>query len=131
MAPKIVPSQFCAGHGFPKMGTFSLHWGDFPAKVYMRVISRRPLNELAKRYPEAKVELDAWFHEAEATRWANPAQIKEKYGSASILKGSRVVFNICGNKYRLVVKINYSYAVVYVRFAGTHGEYDRVNAEEI
>ena len=97
----------------------------------MRVISRRPLNDLAKRYPEAKVERDAWFHEAEAARWANPAQIKEKYGSASILKGSRAVFNICGNKYRLVVKINYSYAVVYVRFAGTHREYDRVNADEI
>ena len=97
----------------------------------MRVISRRPLNELAKRYPEAKVELDAWFHEAEAACWANPAQVKEKYGSASILKGSRVVFNICGNKYRLVVKINYSYAVVYVRFAGTHGGYDRVNVEKI
>jgi len=61
--------------------------------MYMRVISRRPLNELAKRYPEAKVELDAWFHEAEAARWGNPAQIKEQYGSASILKGSRVVFN--------------------------------------
>ena len=102
-----------------------------PMPMYMRVISRRPLNELAKRHPEAKVELDAWFHEAEAAHWANPAQVKEKYGSASILKGSRVVFNICGNKYRLVVKINYAYAVVYVRFAGTHREYDRVNAEEI
>jgi mRNA interferase HigB len=97
----------------------------------MRVISRRPLNELAKRYPEAKDELDAWFHEAEAARWANPAQIKGKYGSASILKGSRGVFNICGNKYRLVVKINHPCAVVYVRFAGTHGEYDRVDANEI
>ena len=97
----------------------------------MRVISRRPLNDLASRFPEAKVELDAWFHEAEGASWANPAQIKAKYGSASILKGSRVVFNICGNKYRLVVKINYAYAVVYVRFAGTHREYDRVNVEEI
>jgi mRNA interferase HigB len=97
----------------------------------MRVISRRPLNDLANRYPEAKAELDAWFHEAEGARWANPAQVKEKYGNASILKGSRVVFNICGNKYRLVVKINYSYAVVYVRFAGTHREYDQVNAETI
>jgi mRNA interferase HigB len=97
----------------------------------MRVISRRPLNELAKRHLEAKLELDAWFHEAEAARWVNPAKVKEKYGSASILKGSRVVFNICGNKYRLVVKINYAYGVVYVRFAGTHREYDQVNAEEI
>jgi mRNA interferase HigB len=97
----------------------------------MRVISRKPLRELAKRHPESRTELEAWFHEAESAEWANPAQIKAKHGNASILKGSRVVFNICGNKYRLVVKINYSYAVVYVRFAGTHKEYDRVNVEEI
>ena len=97
----------------------------------MRVISRKPLNQLAKRFPEAKAELDAWFHEVEAARWATPAQIKQQYGSASILKGSRVVFNICGNKYRLVVRINYPFSVVFVRFAGTHQEYDRVDAEEI
>ena len=97
----------------------------------MRVISRRPLINLAKRHPEAKAELDAWFHEAEAAEWANPAEIKSEYGNASILKGSRVVFNICGNKYRLVVKINYAYSVVYVRFAGTHREYDQINAEGI
>lgn len=97
----------------------------------MRVISRRPLNELARRCPEAKAELDAWFHEAEAAHWANPARVKEKYGNASILKGSRVVFNICGNKCRLVAKINYSFAVVYIRFAGTHAEYDRVDVEKI
>ena len=97
----------------------------------MRVISRRPLNALAKRFPDAKAELDAWFHEAEAAVWTNPAEVKEQYGNASILKGSRVVFNICGNKYRLIVQINYAYSVVYIRFAGTHREYDRINAEEI
>jgi len=97
----------------------------------MRVISRRLLNELARRYPEAKAELDAWFHEAEMVVWNNPAEVKKQYGNASILKGSRVVFNICGNKYRLVVKINYPYSVVYVRFAGTHREYDGINADEI
>ncbi len=87
--------------------------------------------ELAQRHPEAQEELDAWFHEAMMVRWSNPAEVKLKYGSASILKGSRVVFNICGNKYRLVVKINYPYGVVYVRFAGTHQEYDRIDANEI
>jgi mRNA interferase HigB len=97
----------------------------------MRVISRRPLHALAKRFPDAKAELDAWFHEAEAAMWANPAEVKEQYGNASILKGSRVVFNICGNKYRLIVKMNYAYSVVYIRFAGTHREYDQINAEEI
>src|SRR5580692_10396043 len=97
----------------------------------MRVISRKRLNELAKRYPETKVEMDAWFHEAKTADWSTPMQIKMKYGNASILKGCRVVFNICGNKYRLIVKINYHYSIVYVRFAGTHREYDAVNADEI
>jgi mRNA interferase HigB len=97
----------------------------------MRVISRKHLNDLAKRHPDAKASLDAWFHEAEAAEWANPAQIKAEYGNASILKGSRVVFNLCGNKYRLVVSINYPYSIVYVRFAGTHAEYDQINAERI
>jgi len=97
----------------------------------MRVISRKHLNDLAKRFPDSKAELDAWFHEAEAAAWANPAQVKLQYGNASILKESRVVFNICGNRFRLVVKINYPHSVVYVRFAGTHREYDAINAEEI
>ena len=97
----------------------------------MRVISRKRLNDLAKRHPDAKAELGAWFHEVESAVWNTPAQVKEQYGNASILKGSRAVFNICGNKYRLVAKINYFYSVVYIRFAGTHQEYDRINAEEI
>jgi len=97
----------------------------------MRVISRKHLNDLAKRYPDSKAELGAWFHEVEAAVWRNPPQIKQQYGNASILKGSRVVFNLCGNKFRLVVKINYLYSVVYVRFAGTHREYDAIDAHEI
>jgi len=97
----------------------------------MRIISRRPLKELAERFPDAKGELDAWFHEVAEVNWKHPADLKRMYGNASILKGSRAVFNICGNNYRLVVKINYSYSVVYVRFAGTHREYDQINAETI
>lgn len=96
----------------------------------MRVISRKWLNELARRHPDAKPGLDAWFHEAEDADWANPAQLREQYATASILK-SRVVFNVGGNKYRLVVRINYAYRVVYVRFAGTHSEYDQIDAQEI
>src|SRR5688572_12581759 len=97
----------------------------------MRVISRRPLKALSERYPDAKVEVDAWFHEVEAAQWKTPVEVKEKYGTASILKGGRVVFNVCGNKYRLVVKINYSHSIVFVRFAGTHREYDQIDAERI
>jgi mRNA interferase HigB len=97
----------------------------------MRVISRKWLTELARRHPDAKPGLDAWFHEAESADWANPAQVKEQYATASILKNGRVVFNIGGNKYRLVVRINYAYRVVYVRFAGTHTDYDQINAEQL
>ena len=87
--------------------------------------------ELGKKHKDAKAELDAWFHEVEAADWMNPAQLKQQYGSASILKGGRAAFNICGNKYRLIVKINYPYSIVYVRFAGTHKEYDAIDAESI
>lgn len=97
----------------------------------MRVISRKPLIELAKRYPDAKAELDAWFHEARGADWKDPTEVKAKYGNASILKGSRVVFNICGNKYRLIAKINYAIGIVFVRFAGAHRDYDRIDAERI
>ena len=97
----------------------------------MRVISRKWLNQLAKKHPDAKPGLEAWFHEAEDADWSSPAQIRAHFATASILKNGRVVFNIAGNKYRLVVRINYGYRVVYVRFAGTHTEYDRIDAEEI
>ena len=65
------------------------------------------------------------------TDWATPSQLKEQFRNASILKDRRVVFNIKGNDYRLVVKINYPYRVVYVRYIGTHNEYDNINAEEV
>lgn len=97
----------------------------------MRVISRKWLNELSRRHADAKPGRDAWFHEAEGADWANPAQVKAQYATASILRNGRVVINIGGNKYRLVVRINYSYRVVYIRFAGTHSEYDQIDAEEI
>jgi len=97
----------------------------------MRVIARRTLREYGERVPEAKAQLDAWFHEAMAAGWKTPADIKEQYASASILKGGRVVFNIAGNKFRLVVGINYELGIVFIKFIGTHAEYDRINAEEV
>ena len=97
----------------------------------MHVISRRPLREFAKRHPDAESSLQAWFHEARQAHWSTTTDIKRQYGSASILKGSRVVFNLCGNKYRLVVRINYRAEVVFVRFIGTHADYDQINAETI
>jgi len=75
--------------------------------------------------------LEAWYAEARPAAWKTPADVKNKYGNASILKSSRVVFNICGNKYRLVARINYAYAMIYVRFVGTHKAYDEIDAETI
>jgi mRNA interferase HigB len=77
------------------------------------------------------MSLRAWFHEAKQAHWITPADIRRQYCRASILRDNRVVFNICGNKYRLVVKINYRAQIVYVRFVGTHSDYDHVNAETI
>lgn len=97
----------------------------------MRIISKRNLRAFWEKQRDAEQALKVWHAEAEAAAWRDPAEIKTQYRSASILRGSRVVFNICGNKYRLVVKINYPFSVVYIRFVGTHKEYDAINAEVV
>jgi mRNA interferase HigB len=97
----------------------------------MRIIAKKALQEFWQRHPDAEDPLLAWYREVEQEDWDNPAKIKVKYRSASILGDNRVVFNIKGNDYRLVVKINYRYRVVYIRFVGTHKEYDEINAEEV
>lgn len=73
----------------------------------------------------------AWYRHALKADWKEPADVKAEFGNASILRDGRVVFNIAGNKYRLIVWINYPYRVVYVRFIGTHAQYDQVNAQTI
>ncbi len=97
----------------------------------MRVIAKRTLKEFWERYPDSQSSLEAWYAEAKNADWKTSAEIKEQYGSASILKNSRVVFNIHGNKYRLIVRINYSFSTIYIRFIGTHREYDQIDAGEI
>jgi len=97
----------------------------------VRVIAIKILRDFWKVHKKAEQPLSAWYYEATKANWRNPADIKENYKSASILKDNRVVFNICGNTYRLIVKINYKYSMVYIRFIGTHSEYDKINVEEI
>jgi len=97
----------------------------------MRVISRTRLIEYWTRTPGARQGLAAWLVEAEHARWTEPAQIRERYRSADFLPGNRVVFNIQGNSYRLVVAIHYNTGVVFIRFVGTHAAYNRIGAETI
>jgi len=97
----------------------------------MRVIAVSTLRTFWKRHPDAEQPLKAWFEEATNASWTQPSDIKERYRSASILKNRRVVFNIKGNDYRLVVAIAYKLQIVYVKFVGTHKEYDAVDAETV
>ncbi len=97
----------------------------------MRVIAKRTLREFWANYPDAEEPLQAWYREALHAKWPNPHVIKEQYRNASVVQGGRVVFNIAGNKYRLVVKIDYPSGIVLIRFIGTHRQYDRIDVETI
>ena len=97
----------------------------------MRITSRKPLRDFWQQRPDSKTQLTAWFAEAKRADWRSANEIKAQYKSASILKGGRVVFNICGNKYRIVVMINFESQIVYVRFVGTHSDYDKIDAEKV
>ena len=99
----------------------------------MHIIKRKTLVEFYQQpgHEDAKKALEAWFYEADNAQWSSPAEIKARYRSASILKDNRLVFNIAGNKYRLIVRINYDSKTVFIRFIGTHRDYDKINAEVI
>ena len=97
----------------------------------MHVISKRTLRQFWEKYPNAKGPLEAWHAETLKARWENPQQIKEQFRSASILKGGRVVFNIGGNKYRLILAMDYERQASDVKFVGTHRQYDSIDAETV
>ncbi len=100
----------------------------------MRIIALSTLKAFWEEHPahlDAKEPALAWYRHALRANWAAPADIKADFGSASILRDGRVVFNLAGNKYRLVVWINYAYRVAYIRFIGTHAQYDRIDAQTI
>ena len=97
----------------------------------MRVIAVSTLRAFWERYPDVEQPLKAWYKEATSASWSQPADIKVHYRSASVLKNRRVVFNIKGNDYRLIVAVAYKLQIVYVKFVGTHKEYDAVDAETV
>jgi len=99
----------------------------------MRVIAKRTLREFWEmpQYADSRAPLEAWHSEAIKAKWNSPQDIKAQFRSASILKGNRVVFNVAGNKYRLIVAIDYGRKVCFVKFIGTHKQYDQIDAEVV
>lgn len=97
----------------------------------MRVIAVKTLRDFWTLHPDAQQPLLAWFDEAAKATWTQPSDIKAHYASASILKNRRVVFNIKGNDFRLVVAVAYRIGVVYIKFIGTHKDYDAIDAETV
>ncbi|MDE0333492.1 MAG: type II toxin-antitoxin system HigB family toxin [Defluviicoccus sp.] len=94
----------------------------------MRIIAKRTLRDYWTREPRAEQPLKAWYAVARKADWASPVDVKWAYGNASIVGNDRVVFNIGGNRYRLIVRFNYERRIGYVRFLGTHAEYDVIDA---
>jgi mRNA interferase HigB len=97
----------------------------------VRIVAKSTLRAFWGEYPDSEEPLLAWYREVEKADWSDPAQVKQQYRSASFPKGNRVVFNIKGNDYRLIVRINYPYRIVYIRFVGTHAQYDQIDATEV
>lgn len=89
------------------------------------------LREFWERHPDAKQPLQAWYHDAKQAIWKNPSDLKTVYRNVSFIANNRAVFNIKGNDYRLVVAIQYQYGIIYIRFVGTHNEYDKIDAATI
>jgi mRNA interferase HigB len=97
----------------------------------MRIISRRILKEFWEKHPDAEQPLRAWYADVKQAQWRSPSEIKNIYQHAGVIANNRVVFNIKGNSYRLVAAVQYEFGIVYIRFAGTHKEYSRVDAATI
>jgi mRNA interferase HigB len=104
---------------------------------HVRVIARGTLNQFVRNRVDGKLQkivkahLDAWYAEASRAAWANSAELKQQYRSASIVSAERVVFNIKGNEYRLVVAINYPHQVLLILWLGTHKEYDKIDVKKV
>jgi mRNA interferase HigB len=97
----------------------------------LHVIKRKTLIDFYEKHPTAKGQLESWYAEASKANWKNTSDIKKRFVSASFLEGNRVVFNICGNNFRLIVRIAFQAKTVYIRFVGTHAEYSKIDAENV
>ncbi len=100
-------------------------------KELLRVIAKKILREFWQKHRDCEQQLKAWYHETSKAKWKNTQDIKREYPTASFIADNRVVFNIKGNRYRLICKINYNYQMVWIRFIGTHTGYDTIEATKI
>lgn len=97
----------------------------------MRIVATRTLRDFWARHPEAEQSLKSWMAEARAATWQTPHDVKQQHGNASVLGNRRIVFNIKGNRYRLIVACAFHFGALYIKFIGTHAEYDAVDPETI
>lgn len=97
----------------------------------MNIIKRSTLIEFSRKHPETEQPLKAWFHMAKKAEWKNAAEVKRTYNKASVINSERVVFDISGGNYRLVVAFKFSAKIAFIKFIGTHAEYDRINAATV
>lgn len=96
-----------------------------------RIFAKSTLREYWGNNPDTEQHLKTWYDTAKNSDWKTPAEVKSTYSNASILKGSRIVFNIKGNEYRLVTKFNFEKQWIFIKFIGTHEEYDKIDANTI
>ena len=97
----------------------------------MRIISKKRLREFSERHADTAIPLKEWHEAVRREEWDSPSMLLAKHPNARVIGNNRAVFNIRGNRYRLVARVNYYYKIVYIRFIGTHAEYDRIDAERV
>ena len=97
----------------------------------MRVIAKKILRDFWEKHNDCEQQLKSWFQEAEKGNWITSIHIQNEYPNSRIIENNRVIFNIKGNNYRLIIKVNYKYGMIWIRFVGTHAEYDKIDPKTI
>src|SRR5690606_23025826 len=96
-----------------------------------RIVAKRALREFWEKHADSEQYLKTWYETVKTSNWKSPQEVKETYITASVLKNGRIAFNIKGNSYRLIVKFNFERQWAFIRFIGTHAEYDRIDADTV
>jgi len=112
---------------FPVLGIFII----FVKRKKLRVIAKKILRDFWEKHSDCEQQLRSWYQETDKGSWKNLNELKSDYPNASILADNRICFNIQGNNYRLIVKINFNFQMMWIRFIGTHDEYDKIDANKI